>query len=76
MIVGRIVSKSEDNMRQIIGFEDSTGYIDVTFYQKSDSSTPSALQDFEYREGEAQFARITGYIRVFKDQKSMVGINL
>lgn len=48
MIVGKIVSKSEENMRIIMELEDSTGFLNVTFYTKSDN-TPSALQNFEYK---------------------------
>jgi len=48
MIVGKIVSKNEENMRIIMELEDSTGFLNVTFYTKSDN-TPSALQNFEYK---------------------------
>ena len=63
-------------MRTMIGLEDSTGSLNVTFYQKSDNNQPSALQNFDYREDEAQWVRVSGFIRVFKDQKNIVGINL
>ena len=76
MIVGRIISRTDVQMRTVIGFDDSTGCIDVTFYQKNDSSVPQVLQDFEFKDGEVQFAKVTGHIRVFKDQKSVIGINL
>lgn len=76
MIVGRIISRTDVQMRTIVGFDDSTGQIDVTFYQKNDSSVPQVLQDFQFKDGEAQFAKVTGHIRVFKDQKSVIGINL
>jgi hypothetical protein len=60
----------------MIFLEDSTGSTIVTFYQKGDHNIPPALREFEYREGESQWVRVHGFIRVFNEQKNVVGINL
>ena len=63
-------------MRHMLRLEDSTGETIVTFYQKAETTLPPPLRNFEYVEGSGQWVRIYGFIRVFHDQKSIVGINL
>ena len=75
-ILGRVVDMQIENMRHMITLDDSTGSTIVTFYQKGDNNTPQALRNFDYREGEGQYVRVHGFIRVFNDQKNVVGINL
>jgi RNase P/RNase MRP subunit p29 len=75
-ILGRVTEIAQENMRHMVGLEDSTGQTMVTFYNKGDQNVPQALANFEYKEGEGQWVRVYGFIRVFNDQKSIVGINL
>jgi RNase P/RNase MRP subunit p29 len=75
-ILGRVTDIAQENMRHMVGLEDSTGQTVVTFYNKGDQNVPQALANFEFREGEGQWVRVYGFIRVFNDQKSIVGINL
>ena len=60
----------------MIGLEDSTGTTIVTFYQKGDNNLPQALRNFQFVEGQGQYVRVFGFIRVFNGEKSIVGINL
>lgn len=39
-ILGRVTLMEKENMRHLIGLEDSTGHTMVTFYQKGDHNVP------------------------------------
>ena len=74
MSVGRLVDKSEENMRTIFEIHDGTGCFKVIFYQKGENEVPTALKDFNYREG--MYVRIIGTIRIFKEEKAIVGAKI
>lgn len=58
-------------MRTIFDINDNTSYTKVIFYQKGENEIPIALKNFNYQSG--QYVRIYGSIRVFKEEKAIVG---
>lgn len=71
IVVARAISRTEEQMRVIFEINDNTGVFKVIFYQKDASSLPTALKNFDYK----QFAqvKIFGNIRVYKEEKAIVG---
>ena len=61
-------------MRTIFEIDDTTGSQKVIFYQKGENEVPSQLKDFEYEEG--AWVKIYGTIRVFKDEKALIGSHI
>lgn len=55
----------------MIVIEDSTGVQKVIFYHKSENEKPQALKSYKYVEG--SYARVYGSIRIFKEEKAIVG---
>jgi len=72
--VGRVVAKHNENMRTLFELDDGTGVFTVIFYQKGEGEEPQALRNFNYVEG--MYARIYGSLRVFKEEKALVGTNI
>ena len=58
-------------MRTIFLIDDSTDYSKVIFYHKGESEEPLAFRNFTYKED--MHVRIYGSIRVFKEDKAIVG---
>ena len=48
IIVGRVISRSEEQMRVVFEINDNTGTSKIIFYQKEQGQLPSALRNFEY----------------------------
>ena len=74
VIVGRLVSYSCENMRTLLEIVDSTGAFKVIFYGKGDGETPQALKGFDYEPG--MYAKLYGQIRIFKEEKALIGTGL
>ena len=49
IIVGRVISKVEEQMRILFEINDNTGVFKVIFYQKDQNQIPTALKNFEYK---------------------------
>ena len=71
MVVGRLVTRHEENMRTIFEVNDNTDIFKIIFYQKGENEVPTALKDFNYKEN--MYVRIIGSIRIFKEEKAIVG---
>ncbi len=71
IVIARLLSRTEEQMRIIFEIHDSTASFKVIFYQKDVNSVPTALKGFEYK---AQtYVKIFGNIRVYKEEKAIVG---
>ena len=58
-------------MRTTIDINDSTGTNKVIFFMKGENEVPSALKDFNQREN--IYVRVYGTIRIFKEERAIVG---
>ena len=74
ILVGRVMSKTEESMRTTFEINDNTGYTKVIFYQKGENQTPTALKQFQYTQH--MYVKVYGSIRVFKEEKAIVGTNI
>mmetsp|Transcript_42241 Transcript_42241/g.30933 ORF Transcript_42241/g.30933 Transcript_42241/m.30933 type:complete len:134 (+) Transcript_42241:76-477(+) len=74
VFVGRVIYNSEEAMRTILEVNDNTSICKVIFYQKGEGQVPLALKNFNYNQ--FMYAKIYGTIRVFKDEKAVVGTHI
>jgi len=74
IIVGRVVSKQEEPMRTLFEINDNTGVFKVIFYQKGENEVPMALKNFNYEN--LGYVKVYGTIRVFKEEKAIVGTHI
>lgn len=72
--VGKLVARHQENMRTIFEVDDGTASFNCIFYQKGENEVPIALKNLEFTEG--MYARIYGTIRVFKEERGLVGSNI
>lgn len=72
--VGRLVSRHQENMRTIFEVDDGTQLFNIIFYQKGENEIPHALRSLDYVEG--MYARVYGSLRIFKEDKALVGTNI
>ena len=72
--MGRIQSKIEENTRIIYQVNDNTSVFKVIFYLSNGSNVPTALKNFDYREN--IYVQIYGQIRMFKEDKAIVGTKI
>jgi hypothetical protein len=61
-------------MRTIFEVDDGTASFKLIFYQKGENDVPYALRTLEFTEG--MYARIYGSLRVFKEDRALVGSNI
>ena len=61
-------------MRTLFELHDNTGTFKVIFYQKGENEVPIALKNFKYVQN--TYVKIYGTIRVFKEEKAIVGTNI
>jgi len=61
-------------MRTIIEVDDNTSTFKVIFYQKGDNEIPMALKDYTFEEN--TYVKVYGSIRVFKEEKAIVGTKI
>jgi DNA/RNA endonuclease YhcR with UshA esterase domain len=61
-------------MRTLFQIDDNTGTFKVIFYQKGENEVPIALKNFTYQEN--IYVKIYGTIRVFKEEKAIVGTHI
>ena len=72
--MGRVTNKMNENMRTIIEIDDNTCRFKIIFYQKGENEIPMALKDYIYREN--TYVKVFGSIRVFKEEKAIVGTKI
>ena len=61
-------------MRTLFELNDNTGTFKVIFYQKGENEVPVALKNFEYVHN--NYVKVYGTIRVFKEEKGIVGSHI
>lgn len=61
-------------MRKLFEINDNTGTFKVIFYQKGEHEVPIALKNFQYEQG--MYVKVYGTIRVFKEEKAIVGTHI
>ena len=61
-------------MRTQFEINDNTCTFHVLFYHKGENQVPTALRNFNYEQ--FTYAKIYGNIRVFKDEKAIVGTHI
>lgn len=61
-------------MRVIFEINDNTSTFKVIFYQKNQGELPSALKHFDYKQ--FMYAKVFGTIRVYKEEKAIVGTHI
>lgn len=74
IIVGRVTNKIEEAMRTSFEINDNTGTFKVIFYQKGENEVPIALKNFDYQK--LMYVKVYGTIRVFKEEKAIVGTHI
>ena len=74
IIVGRVISRSEESMRVVFEINDNTSTCKVIFYQKDQNQLPTALKHYDYKQ--FTYAKIFGTIRVYKEEKAIVGTHI
>lgn len=74
IIVGRVTAKQDEPMRTILEINDNTGTFKVIFYQKGENEVPIALKNFDYQR--LMYVKVFGTIRVFKEEKAIVGTHI
>jgi len=74
IIVGRVIAKTEEPMRTLFELNDNTGTFKVIFYQKGENEVPVALKNFEFIAN--NYVKVYGTIRVFKEEKAIVGTHI
>lgn len=70
-IVGRLLDKSEEPMRTMYELSDNTQTFKVIFYKKGENEEPTALKNFQYKQG--AWVKVKGTVRVFREDKAIVG---
>ena len=61
-------------MRVMFEINDNTGTSKIIFYQKDQGQLPSALRNFEY--SQFMYAKVFGTVRVYKEEKAIVGTHI
>jgi RPA family protein len=72
--VGRVIGKTEETMRTVFEINDNTGSFKIIFYQKDTNQVPTALKGFEYKQ--FSYVKVFGNIRVYKEDKAIVGTHI
>lgn len=74
VVVGRISSEVHENTRIIYQINDNTSVFKVIIYLSNGNNQPQALKNFEYREN--IYVRLYGNIRMFKEERAIVGTKI
>lgn len=61
-------------MRTQFEINDNTGTFYVLFYHKGENQVPTALRNFNYEQ--FGYVKVYGNIRVFKEEKAIVGTHI
>ena len=61
-------------MRTLFEINDATNTFKVIFYQKGENEVPTALKNFNY--DKLLYVKVYGTIRVFKEEKAIVGTHI
>jgi len=74
IITGRIIAKHDQPTRTTFDINDNTGVFSVVFYHREENQVPTALKNFDYEQ--FCYVKVYGSIRVFKEQKAIVGTHI
>ncbi len=72
--MGRVIARHEEQMRVVFEINDNTSTIKIIFYQKDQGQLPTALRNFDYKQ--FMYAKVFGNIRVYKEEKAIVGTHI
>jgi hypothetical protein len=61
-------------MRVVFEVNDNTSTSKIIFYQKDQGQLPTALRNFDYRQ--FTYAKIFGTVRLYKEEKAIVGTHI
>ncbi|CDW85451.1 UNKNOWN [Stylonychia lemnae] len=70
-IIGRILQKINDTQRVILEINDGTSTQKVLFYHKNENEEPPIFRNLHYQQ--FMYVKIYGTIRVFRDEKAIIG---
>lgn len=74
ILTGRLLRRIEEPMRTQFEINDTTGSYHVMFYHKAENQIPTALKNFKYEQ--FTYAKVYGNIRVFKEEKAIIGTHI
>jgi hypothetical protein len=74
VVVGRVVGIDHQAMRTVFDINDNTACNKVIFYKKGTDEVPTSLKGFVEREN--IYVKIHGTVRVFKEERAIVGIRI
>lgn len=74
IVVGRLLSRDEQPTRTTFDVNDNTGTFRVTFYHREENVLPKCLQNLDYEQD--CYVKIFGSIRIFKDNRAIVGSHI
>jgi replication factor A2 len=77
IIVGRLLSRDEQPTRTTFDINDNTGEFNifkVTFYNREENVLPKCIQNLDYEPD--CYVKIFGSIRIFKENKAIVGTHI
>ena len=74
ILIGRVVSRNEQPTRTTFDINDNTGVFSVVFYHREENSIPTALKNFEFEKN--CYVKVYGSIRMFKEQRAIVGTHI
>ena len=69
-----MLKRIEEPMRTQFEINDNTCTFHVLFYHKGENQVPTALRNFNFEQ--FTYAKIYGNIRVFKEEKAIVGTHI
>jgi RPA family protein len=74
ILCGRLLRRVDEPMRTQFEINDNTGTFHVLFYHKGENQVPTALRNFNYEQ--FCYCKVFGNIRVFKEEKAIVGTHI
>lgn len=74
IIVGRLLSRDDQPTRTSFDVNDNTGVFRVTFYNREENVLSKSLQNLDYEQD--CYVKIFGSIRIFKDNRAIVGTHI
>lgn len=74
ILCGRVLRKVDEPMRTQLEINDNTGTFYVIFYHKGENQLPTALRNFNYEQ--FCYCKVYGNIRIFKEEKAIVGAHI
>lgn len=74
IICGRVICQEDEPMRKNFWINDNTGCFKVVFYMKGENEVPLPLKNFN--SDKLTWVKVYGTVRVFKNEKAIVGTHI